>query len=48
MTDIDTAVEDFLEKSDTVLEEYEAGYADADATLRLLESHIEDLRTVVE
>ena len=43
MTDTD-AVEAFLERADTAYEEYEQGYADADATLRRLEKHIEELR----
>ncbi|WP_167879956.1 hypothetical protein [Halorhabdus rudnickae] len=48
MTDPESAVEQFLNQSDAAFEEYEQGYADADATLRVLESHIEDLRKAVE
>lgn len=44
MTDTDEAVERFLRKADSAYEEYEQGYADADATLRRLDGHIEDLR----
>ena len=44
MTDTDDAVETFLAESETVLEEYDQGYADADATLRQLRQHIETLR----
>ena len=44
MTDSDEAVEEFLERADAAYEEYEQGYADADATLRRLESHVEELR----
>ena len=44
MTDPDEAIEEFLRKADAVYEEYEQGYADADATLRRLESHVEELR----
>ncbi|WP_299237444.1 hypothetical protein [Natronomonas sp.] len=40
----DAAVERFLRKADSTYEEYEQGYADADATLRRLERHIEALR----
>ncbi|WP_197425068.1 hypothetical protein [Natronomonas sp. CBA1123] len=43
MTDSD-AVEAFLEQADSTYEEYEQGYADADATLRRLKKHIEELR----
>lgn len=41
MTD---AVDRFLRKADDAYEEYDQGYADADATLRRLERHIEELR----
>lgn len=44
MSDIDDAVEAFLENADTAYDEYDQGYADADATLRRLRRHIEDLR----
>jgi hypothetical protein len=47
MTDTD-AVETFLEDADIAYAEYEQGYADADATLRRLERHIEELRENVE
>jgi len=44
MTDADAAIERFLKRADDAYGEYEAGYADADATLRRLEGHIETLR----
>ena len=44
MTDPDEVIEEFLRKADAAYEEYEQGYADADATLRRLESHVEELR----
>ena len=44
MTDPDEAIEEFLRKADAAYEEYEQGYADADATLRRLKEPIEDLR----
>ena len=44
MTDADTAITEFLRKADAAYEEYEQGYADADATLRRLERHVDDLR----
>ncbi|MFW5964823.1 MAG: hypothetical protein ACOCQM_08135 [Natronomonas sp.] len=47
MTDSD-AVEAFLERADSTYEEYEQGYADADATLRRLETHIKALREDIE
>jgi hypothetical protein len=48
MSDVETAVEQFLQRSDSALDEYEQGYTDADATVRVLESHIEELREHVE
>ncbi|WP_181686138.1 hypothetical protein [Halorhabdus salina] len=48
MSDIDTAVDAFLDQSESALDQYEQGYTDADATIRVLESHIEDLRDHVE
>jgi len=46
--DIETAVEQFLADTDTALSEYDKGYADADATLRVLRDHLDDLRDAVE
>ena len=48
MSEFDDAVEEFLERADTAYEEYDHGYADADATLRRLERHLERLRDAVE
>lgn len=48
MTDTDDAVERFLQRTDDAYGEYENGYADADATLRRLERHIEELREEYE
>ena len=42
--DLETAVETFLSDADAAYEEYDRGYIDADATLRQLESAIEQLR----
>ena len=42
--DADDAIDRFLQKADDAYGEYEAGYADADATLRRLERHTEELR----
>ena len=41
---LESAVEAFLSKADSAYEEYDRGYIDADATLRQLESAIEQLR----
>ena len=42
--DLPAAVEQFLADADAAYEEYDRGYTDADATLRRLESAIEELR----
>jgi hypothetical protein len=49
MTDeLETAVEEFLDKTDAALSEYDDGYADADATLRVVRNHLADLREAAE
>lgn len=48
MDDTEAAVERFLRDYDAAMDEYEAGYADADATLRLVDSHVDVLREAVE
>ena len=48
MSELDDAIEEFLRKADATYEEYNQGYADADATLRRLESHVEELREAAE
>ncbi|WP_199722454.1 hypothetical protein [Haloarcula sp. Atlit-47R] len=46
--DIHDAVEAFLNEADDAYGEYEQGYTDADATLRRLETAIEELRAAAE
>ncbi|WP_167837278.1 hypothetical protein [Halosimplex halophilum] len=46
--DLYAAVEEFLEKTDAALSEYDDGYADADATLRVVRTHLSDLREAAE
>lgn len=48
MSDLEAAVEEFLRNADDCYAEYENGYRDADATLRRLETHIEDLRETLD
>ncbi|ACV12959.1 conserved hypothetical protein [Halorhabdus utahensis DSM 12940] len=48
MSDIEAAVDEFLDEYDAAREDYDRGYTDADATLRLIESHVEELRDAVE
>lgn len=48
MTDHEQAIETFLDATDSALEEYDQGYADADATLRIVRSHLDELRDTVE
>ena len=46
--DLDAAVEQFLADAERAYDEYDQGYADADATLRLLRSHLDHLRSAFE
>jgi len=48
MDDHETTVAAFLDGVDRAFEEYDQGYADADATLQLVRSHVEDLRQQVD
>ena len=48
VSELDDAIEEFLRKADAAYEEYDQGYADADATLRRLGRHVEDLREAHE
>ena len=50
MTDEDLrdAVESFVDDVDLALSEYEQGYADVDATLTVVQSHLDDLPEVRE
>jgi hypothetical protein len=44
MADPEEAVCDFLEHAETIFEEYDQGYMDADAALRRLRVHVDDLK----
>ena len=46
--DLRAAVESFVDDVDLALSEYEQGYADADATLSVVQSHLVELREAVE
>lgn len=48
MTDLESAVEEFLDRVDRVYEEYDEGYVDADAALHVLEGHVETLAAAVD
>ena len=48
MTGLDDAVEEFLNRTDSALAEYDKGYADADATVQILRDHLSDLRETAE
>lgn len=50
MTDdsIDDALERFLEATESTLDDYEQGFADADATLAVLRTHIDELAAVAD
>lgn len=48
MDDLEASVREFLRSADDCYSEYENGYVDADATLRRLEGHVDDLREAVD
>ena len=48
MSDLEASIAEFLDSADDCYSEYENGYVDADATLRRLEGHIDDLRDAAE
>ena len=41
------AINDVLESTDTALETYDQGYVDADATLSVIRTHLDDFRDEV-
>ena len=47
-SELDAAVAQFLSEADAAYEEYDRGYTDADATLRRLETAIEQLRSAAD
>jgi hypothetical protein len=46
--DLQAAVEAFLADAEHAYDEYDQGYADADATLRVLRSHIDRLESELD
>jgi hypothetical protein len=46
--DLAAAVEEFLDDAETVYGEYDQGYLDADAALRRLRTHLDDLEEAAE
>lgn len=42
------AVDRFLDEADAAFDQYDQGYADADATVAVLRSHAGDLRDALE
>lgn len=46
--DLADTVATVLDRIDAAYEEYEQGYADADATLAVIDAHLEELREVSE
>ena len=46
--DLEDAVDRFLSDTGTALGEYDQGYADADATLSVLRTHLSELRDAVD
>ncbi|MBO4246632.1 MULTISPECIES: hypothetical protein [Halomicrobium] len=48
MSDLEDAVDEFLAAADDCYADYDRGYDDADAALRRLEAHIDDLRAAAD
>ncbi|GGC56322.1 MULTISPECIES: hypothetical protein [Haloferax] len=46
--DLDDAVAQFLSDYNSAIKEYEKGYVDADATLSVIDAHIDELREARE
>ncbi len=46
--DLEETVADVLARVDVAVEEYEQGYADADATLRVVDDRLDELRAAVD
>ncbi|AFK19364.1 MULTISPECIES: hypothetical protein [Haloferax] len=46
--ELETAVAKFLNDYKRAMTEYEKGYADADATLSVVDSHVDELREAQE
>ncbi|ELZ48705.1 hypothetical protein C464_06763 [Halorubrum coriense DSM 10284] len=44
----DAAVERFLDRAESALDSYDQGYADADATLATIRTHVDELAASVE
>lgn len=45
---IEAAVERFLDETESALDDYDQGYADADATLSVVRTHIDELAVAVD
>jgi len=45
---IEAAVGAFLDGTESALDDYDQGYADADATLSVVRTHIDELSAVVD
>jgi len=45
---IEAAVERFLNETESVLDDYDQGYADADATLSVVRTRIDELAAVAD
>ena len=45
---LESAVEEFLDGTESALDDYDQGYADADATLSLVRTRIDELSAAVE
>ncbi|MFC4449495.1 MULTISPECIES: hypothetical protein [Halorussus] len=48
MSDLEDAVSEFLSEANTVYDEYDKGYMDADAALSRIETEVEELREAAD
>lgn len=45
---LDVAVQRFLDRTESALQDYDQGYADADATLAVVRTHIDELAAAAD
>jgi len=45
---VEAAVERFLDETESALDDYDRGYADADATLSVIRTRMDELATAVD
>jgi len=46
--ELESAIERFLDETESSLDSYDQGYADADATLSVIRTHVDELAAAVD